>query len=166
MQVEILTAASETTNINTSTSAAVGNYLWKDAHEFTHQLQGIAKNIHALTSRVETVEIHAVENADSYFTDMHKDQLEKHAFDIYDTCRLSPKLKHDILLISNKLESCGRIDCNEYYLSHDKEADQCFLDQKSTICIFVDAVSILHAIGATVVHTFEPTLTIEEAKKK
>ena len=60
----------------------------------------------------------------------------------------------------------GGIDCNGYYLSHDKEADQCFLDQKSTICIFVDAVSILHAIGATVVHTFEPTLTIEAAKKK
>jgi hypothetical protein len=68
-------------------------------------------------------------------------------------------------LISNKLESGGGIECNGNYFSHDKEAAQCFVDHKATICIMVDAVSILHAIGATVVHTSEVTHTREAAKK-
>ena len=39
------------------------------------------------------------------------------------------------------------------------------MDHKATICIFVDAVSLLHAIGATVVHKFEATCTREAANK-
>jgi hypothetical protein len=67
-------------------------------------------------------------------------------------------------LISNKLESGGVIDCNGNYFSHDKEAAQWFVDHKANICIMVDAVSILRAIGATVVHTSEATRTREAAK--
>jgi hypothetical protein len=126
----------------------------------------IATNLHALSGRVEPVELHVVENVDSNFTELHKDQLEKLAFELYDPCGLFPKLEHDISLISNKLESGGGIDCNGNYFSHDKEAAQWFLDHKATICIMVDAVSILHVIGATVVHTSEATHTREAAKGK
>jgi hypothetical protein len=70
----------------------------------------IATNLHALSGRVETVELHAVENVDSNFTELHKDQLEKLAFELYDPCELFPKLEHDLSLISNKLESGGGID--------------------------------------------------------
>jgi hypothetical protein len=125
----------------------------------------IATNLHALSGRVETVELHAVENVDSNFTELYKDQLEKLAFELYDPCGSFPKLKHDISLISNKLESGGGIDCNGNYCSHDKEAAQWFVDHKATIYIIVDVVSILHAVGATVVHTSEATRTIEAAKK-
>ena len=72
---------------------------------------------------------------DSNFTDLHKDHMDKLAFEIYDPCGLSPKLEHDILLISKKLESGGGIDCNGKYFSHDKESDQWFQDHKSNICI-------------------------------
>jgi hypothetical protein len=82
---------------------------------------------------------------DSNFTELHKHQLEKLAFEIYDPCGLFPKLEHNISLISNKLESGGGIDCNGNYFSHDKEAAQWFVDHKATICIVVDVVSILYA---------------------
>jgi hypothetical protein len=49
---------------------------------------------------------------DSNFTELHKDQLEKLAFDLYDPCGLFNKLEHDLSLISNNLESDGGIDCN------------------------------------------------------
>jgi hypothetical protein len=125
----------------------------------------IATNLHALTGRVETVELHAVENVDSNFTKLHKDQLEKLAFELYDPCGLFPKLERDLSLISNRLESGGGINCNGNYFSHDKEAAQWLVDHKATICIMVDAISILHSIGATVVHTSEATPTREAAKK-
>jgi hypothetical protein len=128
-------------------------------------VRGIATNLHALTGRVETVELHAVENVDSNFTELHTDQLEKLAFELYNPCGLFSKLEHDLSLISNKLESSGGIDCNGKYFSRDKEAAPCFLDHNATICIMVDSVSILHAIGATVVYTSEVTHTSEAAKK-
>jgi hypothetical protein len=137
----------------------------RDVREFTQQVQVISTNLHALTGRVETAELHAVENVDSNFTELHKDQLEKLAFELYDPCRLFPKLEHDLSLISNKLESGGGIDCNGNYLYHANETAQWFVDHKATICIIVDAVSILHEIGATVVHTSEATHTREAAKK-
>ena len=68
-------------------------------------------------------------------------------------------------MISNKLESGDGIYCNLTYFSHDKESDQWFQDHKATICIFVDSVSLLHAIISTVVHTFEATRTREATKK-
>jgi hypothetical protein len=128
-------------------------------------VRGIATNLHALTGRVETVELHAVENVDSNFTELHTDQLEKLAFELYNPCGLFSKLEHDLSLISNKLESGGGIDCNGNYFSRDKEAAQWFVDHSATICIMVDAFSILHAIGATVVHTSEATRTREAANK-
>ena len=96
---------------------------------------------------------------------MHKDNLEKLAFEIYDPCGLFPKLEHDLSLISKKLESGGVIKFNGSYFSHDKESDHWFLVHKTTICIFVDDFSILHDIGVTVVHTLEATCTREAAKK-
>ena len=128
-------------------------------------MRWIATNIHALTSRVENVELHAVENVDSDFTDLHKDRLKKLEFEIYDSCGLSPKLKHDLSLVSKNLESGGVINCSGYYFSHDKEAAQWFMDHKATIYIFLYAISILRAIGATFVHRFEATRTREAAKK-
>ena len=122
------------------TYAVVGNDLRKDVHDFTQQLRGIATNIYALTSCVETVGLHAVENLDSNFTNLHKDHLENIYFDIYDTCGLLPKLKQDLSLISNKLESSGGIDCNGNCFSCDKEASQWFLYHRTTICIVVCAV--------------------------
>ena len=96
---------------------------------------------------------------------MHKDQLDRIALEIYDPCGLFPNPEHDLSLISNKLEYGGGINFNGKYFSHDKEASQWFMDHKATICIFVDAVSLLHAIGATVVHKFEATCTREAANK-
>ena len=57
------------------------------------------------------------------------------------------------------MESGGGIYFNGNYLSHEKEAYKWFLDHKAKICIFVDTVFLLHAIGAIVVHTFEYTWT-------
>jgi hypothetical protein len=68
-------------------------------------------------------------------------------------------------LISNKLESDGGIDCNGNYFSHEKEAAQWFVYHTATICIMVDAVSTLDAIGSNVVHTSEATRTREANKK-
>ena len=153
----------EKNQLNISTNTAVGNDLRKNVHEFTQQFRGISKNLQVLT--LETVELHAVENVDSNLTDLHKDQMENLAFEIYDPCGIFPKLEHDISLISNNLESIGRISCNGNYFSHEKESDEWFQDHKATVCIFVDAVSLLHAIGGTVVHTFEATRTREAAKK-
>ena len=56
----------------------------------------IATNLQALKIRVEAVELHAIENVDSNFTDLHKDQMEKLAFEIYDTCGLFPNIEHDV----------------------------------------------------------------------
>jgi hypothetical protein len=72
----------------------------------------ISTNLHALSRRAETVELHDVENVDSNFTELHKNQLEKLAFELYDPCGLLPKLEHDLSLTSNTLESGGGIDCN------------------------------------------------------
>ena len=63
LRVNWLTVTSETNQLNMPTNYAVGNDLWKDFHEFTQQLWGIDTNLQALTSLVETVELHAVENA-------------------------------------------------------------------------------------------------------
>ena len=147
------------------TNYAVGNDLWKDFHEFTQQLQGIATNLQALTSYVETVELHAVEKVDSNITDLHKYQMGKLDFAIYGFCGLLPKLERLLLLIYNKLEPGGGIDWNGKYFSYEKEAAQWFQDHKATICIFVDDISLLHAIGATFVYTFEATCTREVFKK-
>ena len=87
-------------------------------------MRGIATNLHALTSRVETVELHVFENANSNLADLHKDHLEKLDFEIYGTCGLFPKLEHNLSFIYNNLESGGGINCNGNYLSHDKEAAQ------------------------------------------
>jgi hypothetical protein len=103
----------------------------RDVCEFTQQVRVIATNLHALSGRVETVELHDVENVDSNFTELHKDQLDKLAFELYDPCGLFPKLEHDLSLISNKLESGGGIDCNGNYFSHDKEAAQWFVGHKA-----------------------------------
>jgi archaellum component FlaC len=167
-RVDLQTFSSETAQLKTSTNVAVGielNTMRKDVPEFTQHVRVIATNLHPLSGRVETVELRAVENVDSNFTELHKDQLEKLAFELYDPCGLFPKLEHDLSLISNKLESGGGIHCNGNYVSHDKEAAQWFVDHKATICIMEDAVSILHAIGATVFHTSEATHTREAAKK-
>ena len=64
MWVDLKTVALETNNLKNSTSAAVGNDLRKDVNDFNQNLRGIATNLQALTSRVETVELHAVKNAD------------------------------------------------------------------------------------------------------
>jgi chromosome segregation ATPase len=99
LRVELQTLASETAQVKTSTNAAIGfdfNTMQTDVREFTQQVRVIATNLHALTGRVKTVELHAVENVDSNFTELHKDQLEKLAFELYDLCGLFPKLEHDL----------------------------------------------------------------------
>ena len=139
LQIEIQTVTSKKNLLNISTNTSVGNNLRKDVHYFTQQLQGIATNIQALTSHVETVELHAVEKVDSNFTGIYKDQVDKLDFEIYNPCGPFPKLKQDFSLISNKLESGGGINCNGNYLSHEKEASQWFKYHKATIFIFLDA---------------------------
>jgi hypothetical protein len=123
-RVELQTVASETAQLKTSTNVAVVidfNTMRRDVPEFTQHVRVIATNLQALTGRVETVELHAVENVDSTFTELHKDQLEKFAFERYAPCGLFPKLEHDLSFISNKLESGGGIDWNGNYFFHDKK---------------------------------------------
>ena len=91
--------------------------------------------------------------------------MDKLSFEIYDPCGLVTNLEHDLSLISNQLESSGGVDFNGNYFSHDKESVQWFLDHKASICIFVDAVFFLHAIGQTDLHAFKSICIIEATNK-
>jgi uncharacterized protein (DUF3084 family) len=75
-RVDLQTVSSETAQLKTSTNVATGielKTMRKDVCEFTQQVRVIATNLHALSGRVETVELDAVENVDSNFTELHKD---------------------------------------------------------------------------------------------
>ena len=86
LRVDLQTVALETNQLKTSTSAAVGNDLQNYVHYFTQQLRGLASNIQSSTSRVETVELHLIEHADSNITNLHKYHLAKLSFGIFYPC--------------------------------------------------------------------------------
>jgi hypothetical protein len=68
-------------------------------------------------------------------------------------------------LISNKLESGGGVGVQGFPFSHDRDTAQWFEDHRGVISIFVDGLSMMHAMIATVTHTAEANRSKEAANK-
>jgi hypothetical protein len=122
-------------------------------------------DVHDLKGRLGTVELAATKFVDHSYTDEERSDMLKLKFDLYDPRGAFPRIVSELATISNKLESGGGVDVQGYAFSHDMDAAQWFKDHNGVIAIFVDGVSMLHAMIATVTHTAEANIAKEASKK-
>jgi hypothetical protein len=103
-------------------------------------------------------------NPVSDFTQADRETCGTLCFYVNDPDGKYAKLKHELTGLANKFDSGGSVDCHVYAFSHDKELVQWFHDRTYNISMFLDAVVMLHYIGATILHTQESTRAREAAK--
>jgi predicted RNase H-like nuclease (RuvC/YqgF family) len=139
--------------------------LQMDRDSLLSQIRVTEAEIQALRSRLAALEAHFLSVGISTFSDQDRSRLELLEFEINDSTGAFKKLEHELAGLSNKLESGGGLDFHGFTFAYDGELVQWFTDRNGNISIFADAVTILNAIGATVVTTQEDTLTQETAKK-